>query len=109
MDVEFEYIRARGSDFTTRPTTRTHVDFAEKDGKLTANLVEPSLLKSMLEMHMGHGPRAYKVLGAIAGLVLLLVVFGGLLIGLLSPAYRKPTIFSALFGTAVFVWVAFLA
>lgn len=109
VDVDFDYIRARGSDFVTRPTSRPHVDFKEKDGQLTASYVEPDLLKSLMEIHMGHGPKVYKIFGALAGLTLLVIVLGGLLIGLLSRAYRRQTILSALAGSAVFAWVAFLA
>jgi hypothetical protein len=109
LDVEFEYIRARGPNFTTRPTSRPHVAFEDKGGTLTAKYVEPSLLNALMEIHKGHGPKAYRLFGMIAGLMLFFVVIGGLLVGLLSPAYRKPTIFSAIAGSAVFGWLAFLA
>ncbi len=109
IDVEFEYIRARGDSFTTRPTSRPHVAFEKKDGKLTAKYLEPSPLFSLMEIHKGHGPAITKPFGALAGLVLFFVVIGGLIVGLLSPAYRKPTIISTLVGTLVFAWVAFLA
>ncbi len=109
VDVDFEYIRARGDSFTTRPTSRTHVAFEKKDGALTAKLVEPSFIYALMEIHKGHGPSISKLFGALAGLMLFFVVIGGLLVGLLSPAYRKPTMLSAIAGSAVFAWVAFLA
>ncbi|RDV02960.1 hypothetical protein DXH95_13685 [Sphingorhabdus pulchriflava] len=109
VNVDFEYIRARGNSFTTRPTSRPHVAFEEKDGQLTAKYVEPDTINALMEIHKGHGPRIYKTLGWVAGLTLFFVVLGGLFIGLLSPAYRKPTIISSLFGSLVFVWAAFFA
>lgn len=109
IDADFDYIRARGNSFTTRPTSRPHVAFEEKDGQLTAKYVEPDTLNALMEIHKGHGPLIYKTLGWIAGLTLFFVVLGGLFIGLLSPAYRKPTIISSLLGSAVFVWAAFIA
>lgn len=109
IDVDFDYIRVRGSDFTTRPTSRTHVDFKAKDGQLTAKKVEPDTLFALMEIHKGHGPKIYKLFGALAGLTLFFVIIGGLVIGLLSPAYRKTTIFSTIAGSVVFAWVAFLA
>jgi len=109
IDVDFEYIRTRGDSFTTRPTSRTHVDFEQKGGQLTAKLVEPDLLYAMLEIHMGHGPRIYRSYGVLAGLALFIIVIGGLVIGLLSPAYRKPTIISTAAGAGLFCWLAFLA
>ena len=69
----------------------------------------PDTLNALMEIHKGHGPLIYKTLGWIAGLTLFFVVLGGLFIGLLSPAYRKPTIISSLLGSAVFVWAAFIA
>ncbi len=109
VDVDFEYIRARGDSFTTRPTSRPHVAFEEKDGQLTAKYVMPEPLNALMEIHKGHGPRAYRIFGMLAGLAMFIVVMGGLLIGLLSPAYRKPTIISALAGSGLFAWAAFFA
>jgi hypothetical protein len=109
VDVEFEYIRARGPGFTTRPTSRPHVAFEEKDGQLTAKYVEPDTLNALMEIHKGHGPKIYKTLGWISGLTLFFVIFGGLVIGLLSNAYRKTTIIATSVGSAIFVWAAFLA
>ena len=76
---------------------------------MTAKKVTPTPLAALLEIHKGHGPALYRVFGAIAGLMLFIVVIGGLLIGLLSPAYRKATIMSTIAGSAVFGYVAFLA
>jgi hypothetical protein len=42
-------------------------------------------------------------------LALLIVVLGGLTIGLLSTAYRKPTLYSFAAGSAIFAWAAFFA
>ncbi len=109
VDVDFEYIRARGNSFTTRPTSRVHVAFEEKAGVLTAKRVEPDLLNGLMEIHKGHGPKIYKTLGWISGVALFFVIFGGLAIGLLSPAYRRPTLLATLAGSGIFVWAAFLA
>jgi hypothetical protein len=109
VNVDFEYIRTRGENFTTRPTSRTHVAFETKDGQLTAKKVEPDALNALMEIHKGHGPSAYRILAALAGLALFFVVLGGLSIGLLSPAYRRSTIMSVAAGSAVFAWLAFLA
>jgi hypothetical protein len=109
VDVKFEYIRVRDKNFTTRPTSRAHVAFEEKDGVLSAKYVEPSLLNAMMEIHKGHGPSAYRILAMIAGLALFFVVLGGLTIGLLSPFYRRATILSSIAGSAVFAWLAFFA
>jgi hypothetical protein len=109
IGVDFEYIRSRGDNFTTRPTSRTHVTFEQKNGLLSAKMVEPSIINALMEIHKGHGPSIYRILGMLAGLALLIVVLGGLVIGLLSQAYRKPTLYSFAAGSAIFAWAAFLA
>jgi hypothetical protein len=61
IDVSFEYIRARGDDFVTRPTSRAHVAFEQKDGMLSAKYVEPSAINGLMEIHKGHGPSIYRI------------------------------------------------
>ena len=109
LPADFDYIRARGDSFTTRPTSQTHVTFEQKDGVLTAKKVSPTPLAALLEIHKGHGPQLYRIYGVLVGLMLFIVVFGGLAVGFLSPAYRKATVLSTIAGSAVFGWVAFLA
>ena len=109
LPADFDYIRARGDSFTTRPTSRTHVAFEQKDGVLTAKKVTPSPMAALMEIHKGHGPALYRVFGVLVGLMLFIVVLGGLAVGLLSPAYRKATVVSTIAGSIVFAYVAFLA
>ncbi|MGB0624098.1 MAG: hypothetical protein ACPGLW_04565, partial [Luminiphilus sp.] len=59
-DFEFEYVKQKGSQLITRPTTRPFytLDISGEDAVVRYN--EPSLQKRMIELHMGHGPTAYK-------------------------------------------------
>jgi hypothetical protein len=109
LPSEFDYIRARGDSFTTRPTSRTHVTFEQKDGVLTAKKVTPNLTAALMEIHKGHGPSIYRTYGILVGLMLFIVIIGGVAVGLLSPAYRKATTLSVIGGSALFAYVAFLA
>ena len=109
LPADFDYIRARGDSFTTRPTSRTHITFEQKDGVLTAKKVTPTPLAALLEIHKGHGPALYRTYGVLVGLMLFIVVIGGVAVGLLSPAYRKATVLSVIGGSALFGYVAFLA
>lgn len=109
LPADFDYIRARGDSFTTRPTSRTHVTFEQKDGVLTAKQVSPTPMAALLEIHKGHGPELYRTYGILVGLMLFIVIIGGVAVGLLSPAYRKATLYSCIGGSALFGYVAFLA
>ncbi len=109
LPSEFDYIRARGDNFTTRPTSRTHVTFEQKDDVLTAKKVTPSPMAALMEIHKGHGPALYRIFGVLVGLMLFIVIIGGVAVGYLSPAYRKQTVLSVIAGSAVFGYVAFLA
>lgn len=109
LPADFDYIRSRGDAFTTRPTSRSHVTFEQKDGVLTAKKVSPTPMAALLEIHKGHGPALYRTYGILVGLMLFIVVIGGVLVGLLSPAFRKATMLSCIGGSALFGYVAFLA
>ena len=109
VDVSFDYLRARGGNVTTRPTSRRHVRFESEDGVMSATLVQPDPLNAMMELHKGHGPAIFRTFGIIMGIALFLVVTGGMIVGLLAPGYRRQTIWSALAGSAVFGWLALFA
>ncbi|MBP7952136.1 MAG: hypothetical protein KAZ17_01490, partial [Sphingorhabdus sp.] len=109
LPSDFDYIRARGDSFTTRPSSQPHFTFEQKDGTVTAKRIDPSFLASLLEIHKGHGPEIYRLFGALAGLMLFIVVMGGLTIGLISAAYRKQTLISLAAGSTIFAYIAFFA
>ncbi|MEO9633509.1 MAG: hypothetical protein ABJ360_20655 [Roseobacter sp.] len=107
--LDFEYIRSRGDSFTTRPTSRTYAQFEKTEDGWAATLKEPGLLYSLTELHKGHGPVAFRYFQILAGIALFLVVIGGLVVGLLSKAYRGKTIVATLIGSVLFVGAAFVA
>lgn len=109
LDVEFDYLRERGDGFVTRPTSRPHLRVENGEQGTTAQLVEPDLLNSLTELHKGHGPQIYRTYGIAVGIALFFVVFGGVLVGLLAPAYRRPTILTLSAGTLIFAYLAFWA
>lgn len=106
-DIDFEYIRNRGSSATTRPTSRPYVQFNQTDTGLTASLKTPNLQYKMMELHKGHGPTLFKKYQILAGISLFLIILGGLLVGLLAQNYRRPTILALAGGSIVFVILAF--
>lgn len=102
VDHDFEYIRNRGTRIELRPTSRTYLSLAQTDNGLTATRHVPDLQKRMIELHKGHGPRLFKRYQQIVSLVLIGVVLGGVAVGLLAKAWRRPTIVAMAIGTAVF-------
>ncbi|MXO89775.1 hypothetical protein [Pontixanthobacter aquaemixtae] len=108
LPTDFEYLRMRPGSITTRPTSTDFVVLEEEEGVWSATLHEPSLQYRMMELHMGHGPEKFKIYQTIAAVALLFIILGGLLVGLLAPAYRKKTIGAAALGTATFALLAFV-
>lgn len=108
LDLEFEKLRVRPDSISTRPTTRDFVTFENAEGAWTATLNQPSFVYRMIELHKGHGPKAFKFYQILCALSLLAVVFGGLIVGLLAPAYRRQTLVGLAGGTSLFGVLAFL-
>ena len=109
VDMKFEYLKIRGSSFETRPTSRTHVKFKPSPNGLTATLNKPNFQKAMMEIHKGHGPKILRTYHKLVALTLFLIIFGGLMIGVLAKAYRRKTLVSLALGTLLYILaIAFL-
>ena len=103
VDHDFEYIRNRGTRIELRPTSRTYLSLAQTPDGLRATRHVPNLQKSMIELHKGHGPRVFKLYQKIVAFTLIGVVLGGVVVGLLAKAWRRPTLVAMAVGTLVFV------
>jgi len=108
IDHNFEYLRDRGSTIQTRPTSRKHINFKRSPDGLQAEWVKPNLQYSLMELHKGHGPKIFKLYQILAGISLFFIVLGGLLIGLLAPAYRNVTLGLCAVGALVFLVLGFV-
>ena len=109
IDVSFEYLRVGGNWAMTRPTTRDYVRFSHGKGVLEATLNQPNFQYILMELHKGHGPRAYRMYQIVVALALFLVVIGGLAVGLLARTYRRPTMIAAVAGTLLTLVLAVFA
>ncbi|MEP3653778.1 MAG: hypothetical protein ABJO36_02680 [Litorimonas sp.] len=107
LKSDFEYIRNRGTVIQLRPTSRTYLEFRQTPQGLSATRVKPDTVKSLMELHMGHGPQLFKSYQKLVALLLLGVVLGGILVGLMAKAYRRQTVIALVLGTVVFVWLGF--
>ena len=108
LELEFEAVRGRGGNMQTRPTSRTFVQFRTTRMGVTATLSEPDLAFALMELHKGHGPSLYRLYQQFAALVLCLVVVSGVVVGILLPVYRTPTIATSVIGVTVFAVLAFI-
>lgn len=66
-------------------------------------MVTPNFQKAMMEIHKGHGPKILRSYHKLVALLLFAVVFGGILVGLMSNVYRKKTIVTLFSGSLIYI------
>jgi len=102
LDFDFDYVKQSGSHLITRPTTRPFYSLDIADGKVTVQHNAPSLQKRMIELHMGHGPSAYKTYQQFFAAGMLFVMLSGLWLGLSSDRLRTTTLITSGSGLLLF-------
>jgi hypothetical protein len=90
----------------TRPTTRPFYTLDIRGDEITVRYNEPSLQKRMIELHMGHGPTAYKRYQQVFAAGLLFIMLSGLWLGLSSARLRVSTALISGSGLLLFLWLA---
>lgn len=105
-DFEFEYVKQKGSQLITRPTTRPFYTLDISGDKAVVQYNEPSLQKRMIELHMGHGPTAYKTYQQVFAAGMLFIILTGLWLGLSSARLRLSTAVISGTGVLLFLWLA---
>ena len=105
-DFEFEYVKQKGSQLITRPTTRPFYTLDISGDKAVVQYNEPSLQKRMIELHMGHGPTAYKTYQQVFAAGMLFIILTGLWLGLSSARLRFSTAVISGAGVILFLWLA---
>ncbi|WP_026148041.1 PepSY-associated TM helix domain-containing protein [Robiginitomaculum antarcticum] len=105
---KFQYIKDRGDVIQTRPTSRAYYQLELDDGVMTASYRDPNFQASMMELHKGHGPVAFKWYQKFVALALLFVVLSGLWMGLWSKPLRKRTLWVTSLGTLVILGLVFI-
>ena len=60
IDHDFEYIKVSGKKFITRPTSADYYQLIIHENEVQATLNQPDLIKSLVELHKGHGPLFFK-------------------------------------------------
>jgi hypothetical protein len=105
-DFEFEYVQQKGSQLITRPTTRPFYTLDISGDEAVVQYNEPSLQKRMIELHMGHGPTAYKTYQQVFAAGMLFIILTGLWLGLSSARLRFSTAVISGAGVILFLWLA---
>ena len=101
-DYSFDYVKVKGSTLYTRPTSRAHYVIELGEG-VNVSRAEPSLQAAMMELHMGHGPTAFKDFQKFFAAGMVFIILSGLWLGLSSSRLRRNTLLSAGAGLIVFV------
>lgn len=106
IDFNFESIKSNGNIYTLRPSTKKHYQVEVREdvhGSPIATFysLQPDFINILIEAHKGHGPKIFKKLQTVFGFGFLLTVFGGILLALTVPGYRKVFLFSGAAGVLV--------
>lgn len=102
VDYKFEYIRSSKTEFIFRPTTRVHYVATQiETNQYDVFRVEPTMLKRLIELHKGHGPRAMRWFEVAFGIALILTTLSGLWLAWTVKSYRTITLVSFSIGVLV--------
>jgi len=107
VEHDFEYIKISGEKFITRPTSTDYYELTIHDNEIQATLNQPDLIKSLVELHKGHGPLLFKDLQKLMALGLLIVLVSGFWLGASSPGLRVTTLLTTIAGLLVFLVLGF--
>lgn len=105
-DYDFEYIRQSANSLVTRPTSRTYYEIKIDAQALEITRHDPDWIKTIVELHKGHGPLLYKRFQQFTAAGLIFVLLTGLWLGLSSKGLRQQTLLAMGLGILVFVILA---
>ncbi len=104
----YDYIKGSAQSQMSRPTTRSFYTIKTDSNFYTIERHDPSVLKSLMELHKGHGPKASRLILGILGLIVIGSLLSGLWLGISSKPYRKITIVTAATGIILYLLLFFL-
>lgn len=102
IDYEFQYIRETPTQLIFRPTSRTYMVAKPTDGGVEIFKVTPNFMKSMVELHKGHGPLLFRYFEMVFGVGLILMALSGVWLAWVVPAYRNKLFISFGAGAVLF-------
>jgi hypothetical protein len=98
QSTDFEYLKTSGKTLITRPTSRIGLSVVE---------VRPDWIKTIVELHKGHGPTRFKTFQKVMAVGLLFIVLSGLWLGLTAKGLRKSTLLTSAAGLIIFIILGF--
>ena len=107
-DYAFEYLKIKGNTLFTRPTSKTHYELKLAGSDISIFRNQPSLQNALVELHKGHGPRAYKTLQKVMAGGLIFVLLTGMWLGLSSRILRVKTLSMLAIGVVIAATLALL-
>jgi hypothetical protein len=108
IDHDFEYIKVSGKKFITRPTSTDYYELIVHENEIQATLNQPDLIKSLVELHKGHGPLFFKDLQKLMALGLLVALLSGFWLGASSAGLRVSTLLTTATGLMIFIGLGFV-
>lgn len=101
----FEYLKISDQTITTRPTSRAHYEIKIGPQSVQVSKSIPSVQKSLIELHKGHGPRLFKLAQKFMAGGLLIVLLSGVWLGLSSHLLRARTAIMLSVGTVCAIFL----
>ncbi len=108
IDHSFEYIKKKGNSLILRPSHREHIVIKKEGDNKNFYLVKPNFIKSLVEIHKGHGPRLLKSFQIASALGLLLITISGLILLVKRKSLTKDILISFLSGAFIFIALCFI-
>ena len=88
----YEYLKTKSDFAMTRPTTRQSYEFEKNGNQVSIYEVRPNFLRSIIEIHKGHGPGLLKKLETVLGFGLIIILITGMLIAFTRKDHTRITV-----------------
>lgn len=106
IDTTYEYIKTKGNTLYTRPTSKEYYSLSLVENNLTITKETPDFIKSMVELHKGHGPTLFKTLQKVTAFGLVFILLSGLWLALANKSMRGNALITVSLGFVVFIALA---
>ena len=106
-NYEFEYVKVKGSTLITRPSSSEHFLIKMAASGMEVVRVIPNLQSRMIELHKGHGPKAFKTFQKAFAVGLVFIMLSGLWLGVSAARLRRSMLLTTLAGSLIFALLLF--
>ncbi|MEW6990163.1 PepSY-associated TM helix domain-containing protein [Colwelliaceae bacterium 6441] len=103
IEHEFEYIKGNSQVAYTRPTSRDYYVLSIDGDRFNIIKEQPDFIKTIVELHKGHGPQSFKTLQKITAFGLIFILVSGLWLAFSTPSMRKISLIITAAGATTFL------